>query len=515
MIRSIIPLSILCFFLCFKGNSQTNFYVAQESCFEFEFLALDFDTNLYFVWTIDGNVIDSTNSDSIRYSFSSEDSFEVCLINSDTNLLDTTCEIIVTDTFQPKVLLLKDSLINFCKGRSAAFSTDSIYFDVLWMDGTNSIDVVSTESEGVFYQIFNEDSSCIQYSDTIFTNVQVVQSPTLNNTADSIRLCNGSNLFVIEQDDYQSYKWNENQFGPSSVSIDSSGYYFCEITDTNGCIGITDSIYITIEEVVNQSVCNVTFDTLTHKSVVKWEQNSLNNVDHLIAYKISHQQEVYLGNIPSDESQFIDQSSSPFKHINQYLIRTVDTCGNTSTETNSYASSLLTVDYSNDTSTLSWSSPYIDSTSTIHIRYGIDSSDMTTINTISNQSNFKLQDTSKAYYQIIIEHPQTCESVYTNFQSNGYFTTIIDDTTNNDTIDFIHEINQLPFSVYPNPSQDVINITSNGTATLKLFNVFGKEITSIQHVLNSQISMSDLSSGNYLLMFVSDEKHYVYKVSKK
>jgi hypothetical protein len=73
------------------------------------------------------------------------------------------------------------------------------------------------------------------------------------------------------------------------------------------------------------------------------------------------------------------------------------------------------------------------------------------------------------------------------------------------------------FAIYPNPVSEVLNIVGlyqSGTVHFKLFSIDGKQIKS-GTIDNSQLNVSDLSRGLYLLQLESDGKVVTEKIIKE
>lgn len=64
----------------------------------------------------------------------------------------------------------------------------------------------------------------------------------------------------------------------------------------------------------------------------------------------------------------------------------------------------------------------------------------------------------------------------------------------------------LNFRLYPNPFNDELNINSKTGGTLQVYNLIGKEVFSRRvHDLNTNLDLSNLSSGLYVIKLESDE----------
>ena len=94
---------------------------------------------------------------------------------------------------------------------------------------------------------------------------------------------------------------------------------------------------------------------------------------------------------------------------------------------------------------------------------------------------------------------------------------------NNATLTFasivlaINTFNSSVFNVYPNPVKDIINLSSdNNISNIKVYNLIGQEvITKLINSNQSQIDMSNLTSGTYILKISSDNEIKTIKIIKQ
>ncbi|WP_236975224.1 T9SS type A sorting domain-containing protein [Membranihabitans maritimus] len=78
------------------------------------------------------------------------------------------------------------------------------------------------------------------------------------------------------------------------------------------------------------------------------------------------------------------------------------------------------------------------------------------------------------------------------------------------------EISKTELTISPNPASEYLNITNVSSFTpgrLKIYNISGKEVKSI--VFTSQLSISDLRPGSYLLVLENEEHRVVRKFIKQ
>lgn len=79
----------------------------------------------------------------------------------------------------------------------------------------------------------------------------------------------------------------------------------------------------------------------------------------------------------------------------------------------------------------------------------------------------------------------------------------------------INEFNDpLTIKIFPNPTKDLITITSSLTITnIDLFNLQGQKMDIMLE--EDKISLQDLSNGIYLLKIKTDEKTFVKRIIKQ
>ncbi|MFY8212969.1 MAG: T9SS type A sorting domain-containing protein [Flavobacterium sp.] len=105
----------------------------------------------------------------------------------------------------------------------------------------------------------------------------------------------------------------------------------------------------------------------------------------------------------------------------------------------------------------------------------------------------------------------------------GLFDAFVFRATATDNLLSVDEISALPnqalFSVYPNPSHDVITVSSavnSAISTLTITDINGRVVKQIapENIANQQISITDLTNGVYFLTIQSSEGTFVEKLIK-
>ena len=73
------------------------------------------------------------------------------------------------------------------------------------------------------------------------------------------------------------------------------------------------------------------------------------------------------------------------------------------------------------------------------------------------------------------------------------------------------------FSFYPNPAKDVVNLNINNNQVIEqidIFDITGKKVSTFKHP-NSQLNVSQLKAGNYLLKVQLEDSHQTFKFIKE
>ena len=103
-----------------------------------------------------------------------------------------------------------------------------------------------------------------------------------------------------------------------------------------------------------------------------------------------------------------------------------------------------------------------------------------------------------------------------NFESSAYFDeiSIVGSTLAN------YQVSSSKFSVYPNPANNVINVTNSDNATIsaiEMTDINGRVVKSVKFtdLAQAQVSVSDLAQGVYTMKIVSDKGTTVKKVIKE
>jgi hypothetical protein len=133
--------------------------------------------------------------------------------------------------------------INFCKGGTVTLKTDKEYSSYKWNSNavTSSITV---DTSGLFSVKITDSNGCLGTSNAIPVVVNPLPDVTIT-ASGSTTLCTGSSVELTTNNDFASYRWN-NGLATKTIVADTTGVYWVEITDKNGCKNTSNVATITV-----------------------------------------------------------------------------------------------------------------------------------------------------------------------------------------------------------------------------------------------------------------------------
>ncbi|MEN9998339.1 MAG: hypothetical protein RI922_1329 [Bacteroidota bacterium] len=151
------------------------------------------------------------------------------------------------DTIQvnfPEILEIVDS--NFCYQTSTIWDTgldNSFIFN--WNNGLNT-PAISINTQGAYHVQVTDGLGCIKYSDTI--NFSIDNYELTASLGNDTTVCSGNYVELVNNAaETVSYQWQGNTTSgqPSSLQITSTGDYWLQSTNTNGCVA-QDTIHVIV-----------------------------------------------------------------------------------------------------------------------------------------------------------------------------------------------------------------------------------------------------------------------------
>ena len=496
-----------------QGLEENDFIVNQTTCFSFNFKLIQSDSTVVYHWAIDNTIIDSSNVDSLKHTFSTQDSFNVCLYVIDSTGIDTTCKTVLTDSTLPVISIAKSENAVFCFGKTISIIVDSPHTAGIWSDNSNLKSLNVNQSGTYSFFAYNSDTSCIIESNKITTTVTKTVFPELSILSDSLSVCHGTQLFVKNNDSYANYKWFNNA-NSQFISIDSSANYYCKVVDSNSCIGISDTIFLKVDALpAKTSICKVSFNDSTEKVGISWNPLIDKKIVSYNIYKYNenNQSLIFLDNVIQAEAGFyIDYSSSPKTHLHKYTILAVDTCKNESDSIDLYGNILLNVDHVDDSTILTWNNHLNNSIIEYTIFAGTDSTQLDSITTLDT-NYISIWDTLPNYYKVRTKGTNDCIYSFSNWAHNG----VVIDTTTEEENDFIGETDNASFKIYPNPTHHFITIENSLKEwhTVSIYNKEGMLMDQfISTHLKHKINIQNWSKGYYIIEISTSNKQFNHPI---
>jgi hypothetical protein len=295
------------------------------------------------------------------------------------------------------------------------------------------------------------------------------------------------------------------------------------ITDAYAYSSFDISAAFTIMSYPETPVCMVTVDSLTNYNVVVWEKPVTDLIADFLVYKETEQSDVYevIDTVGYDEASMVtDFGSNPAMRPYRYKIGFLDNENREFPAGDYHQTIHLTINQGvNDNWNLIWTPYYGFDYSSFYIMRKSGTGiyeDIATVSASFNSFTDFDAPSGDVSYMIKIVHPTGCDymmrengipEVYSNVASNAVVQ--------------VSENGSSDFNVYPNPANDLINISFsekfNGQVNLSITDLAGREIYSVafSDVNPGQvesISSADFEEGMYLLHLQSGENRSTRKI---
>jgi hypothetical protein len=101
-----------------------------------------------------------------------------------------------------------------------------------------------TASRGVVVVNATDTVSACSAADSLAAVLHSLPRPVLSHSGD-LSLCEGDSVVLDAGTGYAAYDWS-NGAASASIVVSAAGSYFVEVTDANGCTGMSDTVFISI-----------------------------------------------------------------------------------------------------------------------------------------------------------------------------------------------------------------------------------------------------------------------------
>ena len=127
---------------------------------------------------------------------------------------------------------------SFCSGQSVVFSPGNGYIRYVWQN--NSTAATFSANAAGLYWVEIEDANHCKARDSIRV-ISLYPAPAVNLGTDT-SICVGQQIIFQAGGGYANYTWQDNTHA-SSITASQAGWYWVQVTNNTGCVGI-DSIRI-------------------------------------------------------------------------------------------------------------------------------------------------------------------------------------------------------------------------------------------------------------------------------
>ncbi len=310
----------------------------------------------------------------------------------------------------------------------------------------------------------------------------------------------------------ETYLWSTGE-STQDISELNEGTYSLLVTD--GACKLARNIYVYSEAPRIQPICMVSVGTIDNEeenhNLVIWERSQLENIDHYNIYREGCSGDgTLLGSVGADEiTVFEDLTAIPSLRSYSYYITAVDPCGKESEKSPVHKTMHLELntDVQNSEVQLIWDD-YIgfDNPTFSIYRKGNNEQDYNLLATVNNTqySYTPTAEEDTIYYAIVVTKDVPCNAWNGNNKANGgpYYQSISnleDDGKIHTSVNNI--LGEKNVEVYPNPTQDVLNIQSKSDIlSIRIYNTSGQQVRHYQNInLNKvHINANMFNKGVYI-----------------
>jgi len=125
-----------------------------------------------------------------------------------------------------------------CFGEFILLDPGADFISYLWQNGSTNQFIYAGQPGTYWVQV--TDSNYCTVTDSVYLEF-ILPDPDIGNDT---TICFGDTISFFALDEFVSYLWQDGSVG-LSFTADTSGIFWCEVTDTLGCVGI-DSVFLEI-----------------------------------------------------------------------------------------------------------------------------------------------------------------------------------------------------------------------------------------------------------------------------
>ncbi len=178
-------------------------------------------------------------SDSGTYVVLAYDS-ATCLQSKDTILI----------TLKPSLVpVILSARLEICEGESIELHVEGAFVSRTWSTGETDSVIIVKES-GTFTITTLDSLGCTKVSASVEVIVHPNPKPTIH-TSRSTTICLDEEVTLTADPGFVSYQWS-NGSTAEAITVNIEDRYFVTVIDSNGCVGTSDTVSVTVLDVRNK-----------------------------------------------------------------------------------------------------------------------------------------------------------------------------------------------------------------------------------------------------------------------
>jgi len=402
-------------------------------------------------------------------------------------------------------------------------------YTFVWNTGSGSPTITGL-SPGIYEINVIDGNGCLLTDEIIIDDIQ---GPKVFLDSISALDCGGAGsdigIAVFGGAAPYNFNWSNGATTPGLVGV-GVGEYTLVVSDQNSCEANL-VVSIDVDPPVDNQICMVTVDTLSHTNQVVWEKVDSVGIMNYNIYRESSLSGLYylVGTVDADSTSFYtDPVADPFIQSWRYKVSVVNDCGIESDLSAIHKTIHLTSNVGvGGVVNLIWDHYEGFSYPTYHVWRFTDVDGWNNIASISSLNTSYTDVTSPvgaSYvgYMIEIDPPATCSATKANTDFNSSRSNRASAVGTFAAPDALNDLNTniSHLNIYPNPNTGTFNVEMNfinsEDAVMQIFDVAGKLVYEKALVGNGimleTIQLKSLNSGLYTLSLKTESSMMTQKL---
>ncbi len=166
------------------------------------------------------------------------------------NGCQATNSVVVTPDVPPTPQIVLDGPTTFCAGDNVILTTDVPYTSYQWNGYNSTLAFANIINSGTYSVTVTSAGGCTGTSNNVVIQVLALPNPTVTPVG-TVNICAGNSTAVSTQTGFVSYNWLPSGGTANTATINQTGYYYATVTDNNGCTNTSDSVHVVVNSAPN------------------------------------------------------------------------------------------------------------------------------------------------------------------------------------------------------------------------------------------------------------------------